>query len=159
MAKQTLILEKSAIGIATKKATLFQEGMRRLRNCSLELSWGSRRYHLNRFVWQMYLSGYQKPFILNIIKGCLNRYKQMLVEDTEGSNPLWRSREMITTHKAKKPGRTASSWFMRGDTRQNMCLPVTPGGQLVRMLRSELGSFKGPDRGTTKFTERAGLSI
>ena len=61
--------------------------------------------------------------------------------------------------KNSKPGRTASSWFMKGEVRQFMCVPATPGGQLCGLLRDRLRDFKGPDKGTTKFTERAGKSV
>ena len=159
MTKKFLIQERSAIGWNTKQSTLFQEGMRRVRNCSLELSWDVRRHHLNHFCWQMYISGYKKGVVINIVRGVLKRYKQMLESDSEGTTPLWRSRSQIMTMKKAKPGRTSSNWFMKGDNRQFMCLPVTPGGHLVSRMRKELGTFKGPDKGTTKYSERAGRSI
>ena len=107
----------------------------------------------------MYISGYKKGVVINIVRGVLKRYKQMLESDSEGTTPLWRSRSQIMTMKKAKPGRTSSNWFMKGDNRQFMCLPVTPGGHLVSRMRKELGTFKGPDKGTTKYSERAGRSI
>ena len=40
-----------------------------------------------------------------------------------------------------------------------MMLPPTPGGVLVKRVRDQMGSFKGPDKGTTQFGERAGPAV
>ena len=154
-----LILNRSAVSNGVKRATLFQEGIRRLRNCYLELEWDQKVKHLNRFSWQMLVSGYHYGMRLNIIKGVLNRYDQMLRDHQGGNKPFYRRRDQIASQKAAKPGRSPASYFLKGSTRQTMNLPPTPGGELVKMVRNQLGNFMGPDRGTTKYGERAGSKV
>ena len=154
-----LILNRSAVSNGVKRATLFQEGIRRLRNCSLELEWDQKVKHLNRFSWQMLVSGYHYGMRLNIIKGVLNRYDQMLRDHQGGNKPFYRRRDQIASQKAAKPGRSPASYFLKGSTRQTMNLPPTPGGELVKIVRENMGNFMGPDKRTTKFGERAGSKV
>ena len=159
VASPYLILQRSAVSAGVKRSTLFQEGMRRLRNCCPELGWDQIRTHMNKFSWQMLISGYDQSTRFNILKGVLNRYEQMLSDDSKGIKPLWRTRGHIASQKASKPGRSSASFFLKGDTRQVMMLPPTPGGELVKRVRSKIGNFKGPDHGTTKFGEKAGAAV
>ena len=53
MSSPYLLLQRSAVSRNTKRSTLFQEGMRRVRNCSLDLPWQVVRDHLSKFSWQM----------------------------------------------------------------------------------------------------------
>ena len=40
-----------------------------------------------------------------------------------------------------------------------MILPATPGGGLIKRVRNEFGDFVGPDRGQTKYMERAAKPV
>ena len=98
MSSPYLVLEGSALGRTTKKSTIFMEGMRRIRNCSLELSWDIAASHLSRFSWQMLISGYGEQFRRQTITVVLNRCDQMLAADASGSTHFWRSRAAIKSH-------------------------------------------------------------
>ena len=105
------------------------------------------------------ISGYPQPMRFQILRGVLNRYDQMIRDDSDGTRPFWRTRNEIVSQKQSKPGRTAASFFLKGTTRQVMCLPPTPGGELLGRVRTQLEGYLGPDHGTTKFSERAGPAV
>ena len=107
----------------------------------------------------MPVSGYKKGFIDQVIRGAVERYRQMVREDELGLNPLYRSRKQILAQKADKSGRSAASWFMKGTVRQVMNLPQTPGSKLAEEVRRQVGTFLGPDKGTTKVVERDGRPV
>ena len=72
---------------------------------------------------------------------------------------MYRDREGIMATKQEKGGNSAASWFLKGDTRQVLNAPSTPGSKLARQVQSKLKGFVGPDRGVTKVVERAGKRI
>ena len=72
---------------------------------------------------------------------------------------MYRDREGIMATKQEKGGNSAASWFLKGDTRQVLNVPSTPGSKLARQVQSKLKGFVGPDRGVTKVVERAGKRI
>ena len=58
MASKEVILERSAMSTSSKVNILVQEGARRLRNCSLDLSWDKVVIYLNNLMTSMYWGGY-----------------------------------------------------------------------------------------------------
>ena len=138
---------------------MFQEAMRRIRNCHPALPWEQVKSHLDRFSWQLMISGYPEGFRRNVIKGANARYKNMKRAHETGGSPLYRGRVEIMERKFNKPGRSKSSWFVKGDVRQVMKVPTTPGSRLAQKMRDSIGSLRGPDKGITKVIEGAGVPV
>ena len=67
MSSRYLILNKSAVSSTTKRNAIFQEGIRRLMNCSPELEWNIKADHLSLFSHAMMISGYDVKFRLQTI--------------------------------------------------------------------------------------------
>ena len=61
--------------------------------------------------------------------------------------------------KKSKEGRSKSSWFLKGDIRQVVMMPATPGAGLAQVVKKEVGTMVGPDKGLTKVVEKGGRSI
>ena len=66
---------------------------------------------------------------------------------------------MIKEDKVKKGGNNASSWHLKGDTRQTLQLPITPGSDLTRKVKDKIKDMVGPDKGKTMTVEMGGLPI
>ena len=75
VATKHLILQRSAISRGVKRDTLFQEGLRRLRNCAIKTDSETIRYILGDFCNCMRMSGYGFYTRRDIIKGVLDRSK------------------------------------------------------------------------------------
>ena len=74
------ILKRSAVSYNTKKNTLLQEALRRLGNISNDLPWSETKSHMDIFSNMMRISGYSIKERYHIIKGSIERHKQMLAE-------------------------------------------------------------------------------
>ena len=85
MSSKFLILQRSAVSKTTKRNAIFQEGIRRLMNCSPELNWETKSTHLSLFSHAMMISGYDENFRRQIIKGVIHRYKQITSQVSEGT--------------------------------------------------------------------------
>ena len=105
------------------------------------------------------ISGYPERFRRDVIKGAIARYKNMKRDHETGGSPLYRGRVEIMERKFNKPGRSKSSWFVKGDVRQVMKVPTTPGSRLAQKMRDSIGSLRGPDKGITKVIEGAGVPV
>ena len=95
MASVYTIHSRSALSSSAKRSTLFQEALRRLINCSPELTWQAKAEHLSKFSQSMMLSEYPSKYRFNIIKGAVDRYKQMEADVNSGTKVWYRNREKI----------------------------------------------------------------
>ena len=159
MSSKFLILKRSAVSNSTKRNAVFQEGIRRLMNCSPDLSWTQKAAHLSLFSHSMMISGYDMQFRRQIIKGVIQRYKQIEDQVNEGSRDWYRSRTQIKDDKLKKGGNNASTWHLKGDVRQTLQMPITPSGMLVRNVRDKINNITGLDGGKTMVLEMGGMPI
>ena len=69
----------------------------------------------------------------------------MLRDHQTGVNPLFRNRDQIITKKESKAGRSCSSWFLKGQVRQVLMVPPTPGSKLAKRMRDQMGNLLGLD--------------
>ena len=83
----------------------------------------------------------------------------MLKLHQDGIKTLYRSKSQIVEHKKLKQGKSASSWFLKGNTKQVLMVPATPGSALKNGINRSIGSIIGPDQGLTKVIERGGQPL
>ena len=83
----------------------------------------------------------------------------MLNDHINNVKPLYRSREEIALANQSGSGKSTASWFLKGNVRQVMQIPATPGSELAGKVQERLRDFLGLDQGTTKLVERAGKRI
>ena len=84
MSSPYLTLSRTALANNAKRAIIFQEGMRRILNCHPDLPWGEKAKFLTKFSYQMMISGYNKEFRVQIIKGVIQRYEQLIEKVNQG---------------------------------------------------------------------------
>ena len=114
IASPFLILYKSAINSQTKRNSILQDGLRRLRNLSPGIGQSERIQTLNFLSYQMLISGYDQHYRVNMIKGILERQDQVDQQVRDGTFVKYRSRDQIMDAKSKKLGKHPNTWFLDG---------------------------------------------
>ena len=127
MSNPRVNLFRSAISNKTKRDSLIQEGYRRLNNCSSGISDNEKTAILSKFMNSLRISGYYAPYRFQILKGLLNRVKQIEDEVKSGSRDRYRSREAILLQKKQSVGNFTNTWFLKGDITNVLKVPCTPG--------------------------------
>ena len=93
------------------------------------------------------ISGYDGKFIIQTIHGVIKRYRQIETEVKEGSKFWYRQRQTKKEDKLRKGGNSAASWHLKGDIRQTIKIPITPGGELVKQVKKRIQDMVRPDGG------------
>ena len=86
------IMFKSALSKQTKRNSLFQEGLRRLRNCSEGIGWDEKASVLTDYMNCLKWSGYDHEYRVSILTGVLERYDQIQEGTRNGTFTSFKSR-------------------------------------------------------------------
>ena len=159
IANPRVISYTSAISSRIKRDTLLMEAYRRIRNCSLGVGENIVNSFLSKYMNSLRISGYTQPYRFQILKGVLNRSKQIEDEIKSGTRIRYRTSQQIHDQKRSQTGNFPNTWFLKGDTTSILKIPCTPNSKLVNLMREKIGSSRGPDGGLTKFVEMGGLPI
>ena len=87
MASKFVMMQRSAAPLSQKRTVLTQEGIRRLKNCKLELNWAEKTKHLDGLMQKIKNSGYEEKFRLEVLKSSINGFAKR-VEDSENETNL-----------------------------------------------------------------------
>ena len=128
-------------------------------NCSPELDWAIKADHLSDLCFSMMISGYDEHYRRQIINGVITRYRQIQFEVEAATRRWYRDRSTIQNDKKQKGGNNAASWHLRGDTRQTLQVPITPGSSLAKNMKKQIKDIVGPDKGKTMTIEMGGLPV
>ena len=153
------ILKKSAIPEGTKKATPFQEVLRRLYHISSCLPWSESVKHISKYSNAMRISGYSASERYRAIRGATMRYEEMKEKVRNGEiRSLNRKKEEIRASKTAKGGMTSSSWYLKGKTERVMYCQATPGGTLAAKLKKAVNEVANNDK-KTLIVEEGGTPV
>ena len=159
IASKFTVLQRSALGGSTKRNTLFQEALRRLRNCHPDLGWHCKAKHLSEFSNTMRISGYSENYRFDILKGAVKRHREMLDLAQKGEITLYRNREEIMVTKKEKGGSSPNTWYLKGNKTTTLTVAATPGGVLKQQMTHALKGVLAPDKGETMVVERGGKPL
>ena len=113
MASRKLVQAKSAFSVAKKRSILLEEGMRRLKNCSSDLSWESKVKFLKRFSRDLRIRGHTESFRKALLRRVVEKYDANLSNRLEGVKRMYRSRqERIIMKEAKEASTQKDIWFL-----------------------------------------------
>ena len=84
MASKFVVLNRSAMSSSCKRNTLFQEGLRRLRNFSPNTTWEEKAEGLTEFSNSMRISGYSENYRYQLLSGVIKRHRDILELVSEG---------------------------------------------------------------------------
>ena len=157
VASKFTILKRSAIATGTKKATLFQEGIRRLSHMSPNLPWSDTVAVMNQWSLCMRDSGYSEKERYDAIRGACMRHEEMLRKVREGDiTSINRKRKEILQTKQDKGGLCAATWYLKGQTSNTVKCQATPQGFLAKELTKVLNKDRGPSDERIKVVEEGG---
>jgi hypothetical protein len=141
------ILQRSAMPSSTKRNTMFQEALRRMRTCDKSLPWAEKAKHLSSWGNMLRVSGYYKEYRYNILKGAIIRNESMLESEKTGEiDNFYRNRRQIVDQKTLNGGKTTSAtWFLKGKTTVTHKTVVTPNSDLMSALQKHLKTVSTPD--------------
>ena len=87
MASPFVIMKTSAISSSIKRSTLFQEGIRRLSNTSIDLAPDVYTRIMTEYSNSLRISGYSEKYRKDILNGIMKRWSEVL--DMVKMGPSW----------------------------------------------------------------------
>ena len=99
------IMYRSAINPRTKRNSLFQEGLRRLRNLSEGISNFEQKTIMKEFMNMLRISGYDHKYRHTLLIGILARHKECERAIAEGTRVRFRNKFEIMQMKASRTGK------------------------------------------------------
>lgn len=109
VASPFVVMRNSAISNSIKRSTIFQEGIRRLSNTSIDLDPKVTTDIMTEFSNALRISGYTEKYRKDILEGIMKRWKDVLEMVRKGERVLHRSQEAIRYQKSIKKGRHSAT--------------------------------------------------
>ena len=139
---------------------MFQECLRRLRNCAPSISWEDKAKILSDYMNSLRWSGYSHEYRARLLEGVLKRQEKIDKLTREGSWKKYRSRQEILEMQAKKLGKHPNTWFLNGEVVNTFKVPATPHSRLAKGVQAALHQVQDmADKGRTKVLEMGGYPI
>ena len=152
------ILWRSALPAATKRSTVFAEGVRRMQAMD-RTTWeqeGARV--LGEYLNTLRKSGYDHAYRLDVLQGLLEWRRTNEEDIQQGRKTRYRSGEQIREMKAEDRLGHSNTWFLRGEITSTLSVQATTGGELAANVQAKIRDMRAPDGGLVKVTEKAGKS-
>ena len=160
MAPQKVILASSAQPWGQKRTTLTQELIRRLLNCSKELSCKLKIKHLNKFMQVMKNSGYSESFRAEVLQSGLRGYNKILEADKAGSRPMYRPKDWEVSSRRMDKQKKKRNW-LGSFWKSCIFVPPTPGSELKKRMQEKEEQLRpgGRESWPIKIIEMAGKTL
>jgi hypothetical protein len=147
----------------TKRASLTQEAVRILRNCSEDIPWTRRAEFLSDLCLRMKMSGYGERYRQTIIQSALKAWDRMLEADRSGARPLYRDSAWLKQHRQEET-KKKSSWYkgLGGQVSDfPIFCPASPGGRLAERWRRVAEEVRASSGGLVRATvvEQPGMPL
>ena len=159
VASNKVIMYRSAVSIRTKRDTLFQEGLRRLRHMDDSCTVEEVNHVMAEFCYNMMVSGYSVGTRMDIVNGVMERKDKVEEEIRAGTRIRFRNMSEIDQMREKDLNKHRNTWYLIGGATGVLFVPATPDSELCKMVRQGIGKLKCPDGGLTKVVEAGGASI
>ena len=160
MAAKKVILSTSAQPWGQKRTTLTQELIRRLLNCSKELSCSEKRKHLDNFMQLLKNSGYDEKFRAEILNSGLKGYNKIVEAERDRIKPMYRPKGWNTTARWLAKRRKKKNW-LGPFWKSAIFVPPTPGSELKKQMQAKEEEMRagGREGYPIKIIETAGKTL
>ena len=164
MASKLALRANTAYSVGQLKATLVQEVLRRLRNCSPESTWEEKGEHLTEFAMTLQASGYDEGMRKKVFGIAVKRYLKEWEDHMSGERDMYRSREMREEQQERAGGKTdKSNWYKKkGKGKEKvtsvMTVPYT-GGVLADEVKKRIAKCRPIEGIKTKVIEGGGEKL
>ena len=147
VSNKSLVLAESAMPFNMKRATLVEEGLRRMKNCSPCLSWPNISNIMTEFNWCMMISGHKEKFRKDITLKVMDKYDKLLENDKLNVSPFYRTKkERMIQNKSRKLEKSKSGWFNKKGFSGVLRVDPTPGGVLAKRVKKRLARENMPNK-------------
>ena len=139
-----------------------EETLRRLRNCSPDMTWEEKGMFLTEFAVEMYMSGHSESFRQMVMNKAVSRHSKELHDHLEGRADLYRSRETRAEQLKQRGGRAdRENWFKRGGQKVTSILkvPMTDGGVLRSNVEEVVKKCPAPEGIKIRVQESNGVKL
>ena len=147
MANPGVVWSRSGLSSETKRTILFREGLRRLTNCSPELTWSIKAAWLSDLNFYMRIAGHSYSFRQSITKRITGAYNTAVQ-----TGQLYRGRQTRCSDKEAKGGEL---WFKQLGYDVTASVPVTVGNKLADTLQKVTARTKWK----VKFIDMCGPTV
>ena len=155
MANKYVIHRDSAISTKSKTNILIADLVRVMKNVSIKCTNEERRKKIQEYMNRMQYSGYSKKERANVYRKAKRKYEQMLHQNEEGLQPLYRDKWWNKKERSKNKQLKRSSWYCNDGSEAVFFVDATPNEELAHACRKE---FKNAGL-KVKVIERTGVSI
>ena len=158
--KKGLRYNRSAVPMATKRAALVNETVRRLRNCHEEVGEEEVAEILSKFCKKLKTSGYSAKFGKQIVDAGVKVYEEQLRVEEAGGRKRYRTRDFEREERQRKKKAGKHSWWKKPNRAGDIPItylkvPYTPNSGLKKTME---GITKGSGL-VVKFVETSGFSL
>ena len=165
MASKFVLMQASAAPLSQKRTVLTQEGIRRLKNCKVELEWDQKAHHLSNLMQKMKNSGYDENFRLEVLKSSINGFEKILEDAKNGLKPIYRDRKWKEDNNwtGKKKSKNENWWKGKQEfeNKSVIFVPATPGAELFKMFKEVEKENRKEKKNLMNFqiVEQTGVSL
>ena len=100
MAFTGVVNSKSGLSTSTKRQMIFNEGLRRLKNCSPHLLWTNKAHHLSNLNKSMKIAGYTESFRITMTRRIISAYNVIYNNTTTTTQCTGASKRISGTSRA-----------------------------------------------------------
>ena len=151
------IMKRSALSMTTKRSTIFNEMMRRIKNNSNNDDWTTIAEDLSEYSNCLRESGYNHQFRCNTIKGILKLNDQIQTKIEKGESTRYRHSDTIKKMKETKTGKYNNNWFRKDNITDILQVNSTTDSKLANRIKSELALIQNDTK--TLVIEKSGPSV
>ena len=164
-----VLLANAAMSAKAMRTILTQECLRRLRNTNVQLGEEVQKKHLNNYMLKLKNSGHSLKYRKEILDSALNGFEKMLIEDRNGTKPLFRNRNWNLNERNDLKNRKKTNWFNNHKKKLEnkseivyksvLFVPPTPRGELAKQLKQREAELNKNSIERIKIVEKSGLKM
>ena len=91
---------------------------------------------ISEYMGRLMLAGYNQKFRKEILEKALRIYDQMVKNDFEGAQPIFRPKDWQKIERRKNKEKKKNNWANKGGHIAPIFVPPTPNGELAKILRN-----------------------
>ena len=129
VANKGVVWQSSALSCQVKRNILFNEGLRRLKNCHPDLSWTHKAELLTDLNLRMRQAGHSTTYRSALLHRILSAYNTLLDKYQKGEN-IYQTQP--------KPKTNERNWFKKSGYHSTAAVPVTADAQLKTQLTAAI---------------------
>ena len=163
VASKFVTLRSAALSMQQKMSSLTQQCFTRLHNTSESIDDKVKIDILNDFMYELHISGYSEKERLTILKGGINTYSNLKMQELSGNRPFYRPNSYQKQSRIKTKQSKKKIWFKGKNCDERyksvMFIDATPGDKLVKLMKEVEEKFRIADDQRIKIVSKGGTKL